>query len=223
MGPEKTLSVFMALVVTLDSYRTNLTQKQLAVFRNTSQSTISRVMRRIESVLADTLNEVHAPLEEFHGRVTLVDGVLIPTGNRRDQHGLYSGKHRRYGVRLQLTTDLRGNLLACSEIFPGATHDLTVFRHSSLHETLNHANTIGDLGYLGSAVTQPTKTPKNGKLDHDREKTNTTIAFLRYPIERAIAHLKNWNILASRYRRPLVHLQRILHIITGLRRLQETW
>ncbi|NYH79411.1 hypothetical protein FHR84_002745 [Actinopolyspora biskrensis] len=68
--PSNTLSVFMALVVTLESYRTNLTQKQLAVFRNTSQSTISRVVRRIDPVLADTLNEVHAPLEEFHGRVT---------------------------------------------------------------------------------------------------------------------------------------------------------
>ncbi|NYH79412.1 hypothetical protein FHR84_002746 [Actinopolyspora biskrensis] len=100
-------------------------------------------------------------------------------------------------MRLQLTTDLRGNLLACSEIFPGATHDLTVFRNSSLHETLNHANTIGDLGYLGSTVTQPNKTPKNGKIDLAREKTNTTIVFLRYPIERVIAHLKNWNILSS--------------------------
>ncbi|GAB3545018.1 hypothetical protein J2S53_001110 [Actinopolyspora lacussalsi] len=181
------------------------------------------MLRRFEPVLAELLDEMHAPLEEFHGRVTLVDGVLIPTGNRRDQERLYSGKHRRCGVRLQLTTDLHGNLLTCSEIFPGATHDLTVFRNSSLHETLNHANTIGDLGYLGSAITQPTKKPKNGTLDPDREKSNTTIAFLRYPIERAIAHLKNWTILANRYRRSLVHLQRVLHIITGLRRLQESW
>ncbi|WP_456242839.1 transposase family protein [Actinopolyspora lacussalsi] len=139
----------MALVVTLEFCRTNLTQKQLAAFRNTSQSTISRVVRRIEPVLADTLDEAHATLEEFHGRVALVDGVLIPTGNRRDQKKLYSGKHRRYGVRLQLSTGLRGKLLACSEIFPGGSHDFTVFRSSSLHETLNHANTIGDLGCLG--------------------------------------------------------------------------
>ncbi|SFT47213.1 DDE superfamily endonuclease [Actinopolyspora lacussalsi subsp. righensis] len=102
-------------------------------------------------------------------------------------------------------------------------HDLTVFRHSSLHETLNHANTIGGLGYLGNAITQPSKTPKNGKLDLDREKANTRIAFLSYPVERAIAYLRYWNILATRYRRPLVHLRRILHIITGLRRLLETW
>ncbi|NYH80217.1 hypothetical protein FHR84_003566 [Actinopolyspora biskrensis] len=136
---------------------------------------------------------------------------------------LYSGKHRRYGVRLQLTTDLHGNLLAYSEIFPGATHDLTVFRRSSLYNTLNHTNTIGDLGYLGSAITQPHKTPKNGTLDPDRDKVNTTIAFLLYPIERAIAHLKSWIILASRYCRSLVQLQRILHIITVIRRLQEFW
>ncbi|NHD16345.1 MULTISPECIES: transposase family protein [unclassified Actinopolyspora] len=188
---RNTLSVFMALVVTLESYRTNLTQKQLAAFRNTSQSTVSRVLRRIEPALAEVVDEIHAPLEEFHGRVALVDGVLIPTGNRRDQERLYSGKHRRYGVRLQLTTDLNGSLIACSEIFPGATHDLTVFRNSSLHETLNHANTIGDLDYLGSAITKPHKTPKNGTLDPDREKSNTTVAFLLYPIERTIAHLKN--------------------------------
>ncbi|WP_425427648.1 transposase family protein [Actinopolyspora lacussalsi] len=37
----------MALMVTLESYRTNLTQKQLAAFRNVSQSTISRLARRM--------------------------------------------------------------------------------------------------------------------------------------------------------------------------------
>ncbi|WP_139186590.1 helix-turn-helix domain-containing protein [Actinopolyspora saharensis] len=78
--PRNTLSVFIALVVTLESYRTNLTQKQLAAFRNTSQSAISRVLRRIEPVLAEIVDEIHASLEEFHGRVTLVDGALLPHG-----------------------------------------------------------------------------------------------------------------------------------------------
>ncbi|NYH80218.1 hypothetical protein FHR84_003567 [Actinopolyspora biskrensis] len=69
--PKNTLSVFMALVVTLESYRTNLTQKQLAAFRNTSQSTISRVLRRTEPALAEVMDGIHAPFEELHRRVSM--------------------------------------------------------------------------------------------------------------------------------------------------------
>ncbi|SDP97427.1 hypothetical protein SAMN04487905_1282 [Actinopolyspora xinjiangensis] len=54
---RKTLPVFMARVVTLASYWMYLSQKYLAALRNTSQSRVSRVLRRIEPILIGGVDE----------------------------------------------------------------------------------------------------------------------------------------------------------------------
>ena len=221
--PRNTFSLLMAIVITLESYRTNLTQKQLAVFRSTTQSTVSRVIRRIEPTVARVMEEFCLAPDDMAKTATIIDGFLIPTGNRHDQDKLYSGKRGRYGVTAQAVADLDGRLLTVSEIFPGATHDLTAFRSCHLHEQLNHANTIADLGYLGSNMTLPIKKPQGRELNDDQIDFNQTISGIRAAVERAIAHLKNWKILATGYRRRLMHLQRTVHIITGLNRLRNTW
>ncbi|KGI82433.1 hypothetical protein IL38_04720 [Actinopolyspora erythraea] len=147
--PRNKLSMFTALVVTMEYCRIHLTQKQLAALHGTSQSTISRVLERIEPVLAEVVECFCLDPDDIGANAALIDGFLIPTGNRRDQHGLYSGKHRRHGIRAYTITDLDGTVLATSEVHPGATHDLTVFRSSSWYWHLNHPNTIGDLGLSG--------------------------------------------------------------------------
>ncbi|WP_179535199.1 transposase [Actinopolyspora biskrensis] len=109
--------------------------------------------------------------EDSDGRVTLIDGVLVPTGNHRDQERPYPGKRRCHGVRPHVATDARGTVLARSELFPGTTHDLTVFRRSSVRETLNHAYTIGALGYLGSSITHPHEIPEGRPLTPTEKKS----------------------------------------------------
>ena len=41
-------------------------------------------------------------------------------GHRTD---LYSGKHRRYGMNLQVVVDLHGRLVGMSQPMPGSWHD----------------------------------------------------------------------------------------------------
>ncbi|SDP97505.1 DDE superfamily endonuclease [Actinopolyspora xinjiangensis] len=167
---RNTFSVLTAVAITLKYFRTHLTQQQLAAVPQTTRSTLSRVLSRIEPILADILEEFCLTPEEIGDDAAVIDGVFLPTGNRRDQDQLYSGTHRRYGVSFHAATDIQRNLITLSEIFPGATHDLTVFRESSYYMAPNQSNTLGDLGYLGSTVTHPRTSPKGYELDSTPEK-----------------------------------------------------
>src|SRR5512146_3440981 len=48
------------------------------------------------------------------GRVRRIEGTLVPTVNWRHRSDLRSGKHRRYGVNVQLLVDLHGRLIGAS-------------------------------------------------------------------------------------------------------------
>jgi hypothetical protein len=48
----------------------------------------------------------------------------------------------------------------------------------------------------------PTKKPRHRKLSKGEKKANAALSALRAPIERLVAHFKNWRILHTDYRRP---------------------
>jgi hypothetical protein len=55
----------------------------------------------------------------------ILDGTLIPIDRVADQKPYYSGKHRRYGMNVQVIADASGRLVRASAALPGSTHDLT--------------------------------------------------------------------------------------------------
>lgn len=215
-----TFSLFQGVGMTLEYYRTNLPEEMLAAFHATSQPTMSRIITTVEAGLAQVAAEFCLNLEDLQGDAALLDGFLIPTGNRTDQEKLYSGKRGKSGANAQAVAALDGRLLTVSEIFRGSTHDVTAFRDSSLFSVLDQSNTIGDGGYRGTNVIMPIRKPDNLDLDRQQKSFNRTLSGLRAPVERVIAHLKNWKILATGYRRRLCDLQRVVHIITGLERFR---
>ena len=149
-------------------------------------------------------------------RVVLIDGTLVPTGNRAGQEGNYAGKHRRAGLSVQVLADLTGGLLAVSAPRPGSMHDRRAFTETGFEALLAGTPTVGDLGYLGATVITPRRKPPGGQLSTRDTDSNMEVSALRSAVERAIAHLKNWKILATRYRRPLCTLSICLATITAL-------
>ncbi|SFT84798.1 Helix-turn-helix of DDE superfamily endonuclease [Actinopolyspora lacussalsi subsp. righensis] len=218
-----TFSAFQGVAMTLEYYRTNLSQGMLAAFHGTSQPTLSRIIATLEEGLAHIVTEFCIDLDDLKYDATLLDGFLIPTGNRSDQDKLYSGKRRQSGVGAQVVATLYGRLLTVSEIFRGSTHDVTAFRNSSLASLLNQSNAIADGGYRGTNMVIPIRKPNGYELDADRAAFNAALTGWRAPAERVIAHLKNWNILATGYHRRLCHLQRVVHIITRLKRFRACY
>ncbi|MEY9998059.1 hypothetical protein ABIE67_010178 [Streptomyces sp. V4I8] len=52
---------------------------------------------------------------------------------------------------------------------------------------------------------------------------NRSISSLRAAIERAIAHLKDWKILATRYRGPLAKFPLVAKTVTALTFYKKGW
>ncbi|MBV9059805.1 MAG: transposase, partial [Pseudonocardiales bacterium] len=82
---------------------------------------------------------------------------------------------------------------------------------------------IADLGYRGEPVLTPVKKPPKGELSPAQIKENKHLSGIRSAVERAIAHLKNWKILAIGYRRPLRKLGLCLAAVAALEFYRLNW
>ena len=220
-GRRHELELFDAVLAVLFYYRHNCSQEVTGVVFGVSQPTVSRLVSSLEEPIAAVCDrEVPELAEAVAGRVAIVDGTLVPTGNRAGHRELYSGKRRRSGAAVAVLCRLGGELAHVGEPLVGSTHDVTAFRESGLADVLaEHMGqhlVFGDLGYLGEPVITPVKTPRNGDLGPAQKDANKHFNGMRAAVERCIAHLKNWKILATGYRRPLHKLALCLTTATAL-------
>lgn len=223
-GRTPGLGLYRQVVLTLILIRQNLNQMTVGDMFDISQPTVSRIYRKILPLIGQALC-LHEPdlAEAIRGLLVLVDGTLVPTGNRAGHDDNYSGKRRRAGLNIQVLSNTDGNLLAVSRPCHGSIHDRAAWTDTGWEELLADRDVIGDLGYLGTAVITPRRKPKGGELSARDKTCNREISALRSAAERAIAHLKNWKILATGYRGRLAELPKVLRIITALEFYRIGW
>ena len=198
--------------------RHNLSQACIGQLLGVSQPTISRVVSVLTPLIGQALEGWLATVEEIDPHQSYVlDGTLLPCWAWRDQPGLYSGKHRRTGVNLQVLATLSGRLAWAGDPLPGSVHDVRALDISGLLEVLEPASIIADRGYVGRGlITPPKQTPGTPLAELDKDHARD-INKIRYVAERLIAHLKNWRILATNYRRPHhTHKQTITTVLSLL-------
>ena len=221
-GRRPTLGLYRRVVLTLVLLRQNLAQTVAADLFGVSQPTVSRIYRAMLPLVEQVVCLHRPPLPDvLRGRVVLVDGTLVPVGNRRTDRethlGNLSGKSHKAGVIVQVLSDLNGCLLTVSEPQPGRTHDRAGFTLAGFDLLLADTPTIGDLGYQGTPVIRPRrKRPGHPEHTPTDQVWNHSIATLRIAVERAIAHWKNWKILATGYRGRLTELANLIRIVTTL-------
>ena len=93
---------------------------------------------------------------------------------------------------------------AVGEPVPGSRHDARDFHESGLADQLEGMVECGDKGYQGHVEFSPHKRrSKTGRLDPDIVRNNSAINSMRAAVERAIAHLKGWRMLATPFRASL--------------------
>lgn len=233
-GRPSALSLYRSVLLTLLLVRQNLSQTVVGDLFGISQPTVSRIFRRYLPLIEQALCLHTPPLPQaLRGRVVVVDGTLIPTGNRtqpghkRSQyrgHPNYSGKRRAQGLTVQVLAGIDGTLLTVSAGLPGSTHDSNAYQLTGLTDLLTDTPVIGDLGYQGTPVIRPRR-KRPGHPTHTPENTvwNRGVSQLRWAVEHAIAHLKNWKILATGYRGRLTELPNIIRIITTLEYYRLGW
>ena len=122
-----------------------------------------------------------------------------------------------------------GRLVMIGDPVPGAAHDAKAWHTSGLAARFAgrmHADcgpgVIGDLGYVGTGVLTGIKRRPGRDLAQAEREFNQTVNSRRAPVERAIAHLRNWKMLATGYRGLLSQFPAYLKLITRLE-LHRTW
>jgi DDE superfamily endonuclease/Helix-turn-helix of DDE superfamily endonuclease len=125
----------------------------------------------------------------------VLDGTLIPIDRVAADRPFYSGKHKKYGMNLQVIASPHGDIVWISGALPGSVHDKKAEWIWGVLAELEAAGlvTLADKGYQGSTWA---KIPYRGKNKPAPQKeANRAHAKLRAPGERANAQLKTWRIL----------------------------
>lgn len=224
-GRPEALDLPMKVVVTLALLRTNMTQQALADLLGVSQPVISVAKTVIEPLISEALEGIGISLEGAAAdRPLVVDATFVPTGNRRATGKVnYSGKRHRQCLSVHVACDLRGRLIAVSGPVPGARHDFAALVICGWGDLLGCANWVADTAYIATNAITPVKKPIRRELHETQKALNRQISGIRYRIEQCIAHLKNWKILATGYRRQLKHLPDIIRLVTQLELYRLGW
>jgi hypothetical protein len=160
--------------------------------------------------------------DQIAGKVCLVDGTLIPTCNWRHRCDLHSGHRKRYGVNVQIVCDLYGRVNACTHAFPGSWHDKRCFDEAGLATILaGCGGLVADSGYQGIDGVIPIKGKSGRKLTDEEHRFNAQVASIRFVVEQAIAHMKNWRITTTRYRGHLDRINNVILTVVGLQALND--
>jgi len=194
-----------AVTLTLFYLRRNLAQAAIAEIFGISQPSVSRIIATLEGPIEKVLAGEVPTLEDLPEQLVFVfDGTLTPCWSFKGHPELYSGKHHTTGHNHQVACDaVTGEVTWISDPLPGSTHDKAAWDHHHIADHVDPARTIADKGYQGTGAITPRKKPIGADLAKSDHQRNESIDKIRYVNERANAHIKNWCILATDYRRPL--------------------
>lgn len=208
VGRPKLCGLYRATEIACMYLRQNGTEEFIGDLRDVSQSTVSRIVTTlvpiIKAVLEEFVPDVQDAIQMVRGRVVLVDGTITPCWSYADHRELWSRKHGTTGFNAQLVSLLDGQAVYVSEPLDGRTHDAKAFAETDVVAIVhNSGGGIADKGYQGcDGLVTPRKKPKGGELGKRDKECNAEISALRAPVERLVAHFKNWRIFHTDYRRP---------------------
>ncbi len=180
-------------------------------------------------VLQDVLGMSEPQLSDVAvGRVLLIDGTFVPTGNRPGQgrdveKANYSGKHHVQCVNVQVACLTDGTLATVSEPVAGARHDAAALRLCGWDDQLKDTAWIADTGYVGMNAITPRKKPRGVKRSEADKIFNKSVSSIRAAVEHAIRHLKEWKVLATGYRGRLQELPAVIRTVTRLELFRLGW
>ena len=216
-GRRYELSVEEGILLTLIHFRTYETLAFLGFLFNKDLSTAYRYIMRFEPLIISVMDIPRNKEALTKEDILLIIDATEQETERRGGTG-YSGKKRKQTIKTQVIASRDGMVRHVSHSVPGNIHDKKLFDMTSLPKKIQE-NMLADLGYIGTHCIIPKKSSKFHTLTDEQKKTNTQHAILRIPIEHLFAHLKQWKILANRFRSSLKNYNMIFRIVCGLRNM----
>ncbi|MCL1489701.1 MAG: IS5 family transposase [Pseudanabaena sp. Salubria-1] len=208
-GVEPKLSLEDQILVTLQYWREYRTYFHIASDWEVSESTICRIVKKVENVLIKSkkfrLAGKKSLWQEKAPAIIAIDVTETKVERPKyHQKHFYSGKKKHHALKAQLVVDLTNFKIVCTAYGKGKQHDFSLFKASGVHF---HAQTQGlaDKGYQGLQKLHPNsqipiKKPQNGSLSKEDKRFNRQLARQRIAIEHVNRRLKIFKILSLPYR-----------------------
>lgn len=215
--------VLMALMY----YRTYTTMIWLGFLFNLNGSTVSRLILRVEPLLAKimTINK-NRELSEEELQACLIDATEQKTQrpSTEDQKPFYSGKKKQHTIKTEMKTTLQGKITNVSESVPGSMHDYTLRKLQPALDEDERAYV--DSGYQGlqkehAATELPFKATKTKPLDEESKEYNTALSKIRVKVEHIFGDIKVFGIMKNVYRNSRDTYNQKFVIVAGLVNLRN--
>jgi hypothetical protein len=200
----------------------------------------------------DALSEEEVlELAQLAGGHALVDATEQPVYRSQDNEErkrYYSGKKKAFTLKTEFVTDGEHHIRAISEAVPGAMHDKKLSDEVKTVERLPDGCEVdADKGYQGLdkqvtrvtvrnaetgeeqqvprlQVKTPFKKPKGKELTDEQEEFNRQLGAIRVRVEHCIGWVKNWAIIATRFRCAHSIYTLIMRVVCGFVNMQtERW
>jgi IS5 family transposase len=187
-------------------------------------------------------------LEQLTDGRVLIDAteqqVYRPGQSNAERKQFFSGKKKQFTRKTQFATDGEHQIKAISISVPGAKSDLKLSDEVGTVARLpDNCEAQADKGYQGldkrvSLVTgqdtetgsaqpvprllvkTPFKKPKGGELTELQQVYNRAISQVRVRVEHCIGWVKNWAIIATRFRCAHAIYTQVMQVVSGLVNLQ---
>jgi len=174
-------------------------------------ATVTRYFQRLRPIVASKMKKIiieQIPISQEEILDLIADATEQETERRKGSG--YSGKKKRQTVKTQIVVDVQGRIKHISQSMPGNMHDKKLYDQTGVKADL------GDLGYLGTNMRLPFKSSKLCKLTKKQKKYNLAHSRRRIVVEHVFAHLKQFKILANRFRNNLAYYNDIFMTVAGL-------
>lgn len=221
--PRKLASSQDKVLLLMIYYRTYVTHEFLGYFVELNNSNVSRLFKRLESIIAKKMAiKKDRTLTEDKVTSLLIDAteqsIQRPSKKKARKH-YYSGKKKRHTHKVEIIIDNAGRITSVSKSRPGRDHDFRLRQESD--PLPPDASKYVDLGYQGldnicANVLLPHKRLPNKKLTTEQKQYNREHSQIRIPVEHKFAQLKKFRILGEVYRnfRRKHHLR--FNVIAGI-------
>jgi hypothetical protein len=181
-----------------------------------------------------------AQLAEGRALVDATEQQVYRSQDNAERKAHYSGKKKAFTLKTQVVTDGEHHIVAISEAVPGATHDKKLSDEVKTVERLpDGCEADADKGYQGLAqqvtlvtvrnteteeeqqvprltVKTPFKKPKGQELTDEQKAFNRQLAAIRVRVEHCIGWVKNWAIIATRFRCAHSIYTLVMQVVCGL-------
>jgi hypothetical protein len=191
-------------------------------------------------------------LEQLSDGRVLIDAteqqVYRPGKDNAERKKYYSGKKKQFTRKTQFATDGQWDIKAISVSVPGAKSDKKLSDGVKTVERAPDGSEMeADKGYQGLdkqvelvtvrnvetgqeeqvprlTVKTPFKKPKGGELSEEQKAFNKELGSIRVRIEHCIGWVKNWAIIATRFRCAHTIYTEVMQVVCGLVNLQtQRW